>query len=40
MSTELHFLTTIAPWLMAGIALGYGIGLLTTLWTGSGRNDR
>ncbi len=39
MLTELRLLCTLAPWLTTAVALGYGLGLLTTLLFNSGRQD-
>lgn len=39
MPTELRLLITIIPWLTTGLAIGYGLGLLTTLFFGGGRKE-
>ncbi len=33
-------LATAMPWLSAGLALGYALGLLTGLWTSHRNHDR
>lgn len=32
MPTELRLLITIVPWLTTGLAIGYGLGLVTTFF--------